>query len=325
MRALMCQKFGSFDSLRLETVEDPSPGPGEALIDVRAAGLNFPDLLVVQGKYQVRPDLPFTPGGECSGVVSALGEGVKHLKVGMPVIAMGLVGAFAEKMVVNAKSVVPMPEGLDFETAAGIAITYATSYYALKQRARLQSDETLLVLGAAGGVGLATVELGKAMGARVIAAASTEEKLDAAVAAGADDRINYSEQPLKQAVKELTQGRGADVVYDPVGGDFSEQALRATAWNGRFLVVGFAAGDIPKIPLNLALLKGADICGVFWGSWTERDPKGSQANFLELKQMFENKTLNPRITTFGLDQYQEAFATLAERRAIGKVVLKTSS
>ena len=324
MRALMCKEFGSLDALQIETVDDPSPGPGEVLIDVRAAGLNFPDLLVVQGKYQVRPELPFTPGGECSGVVSALGDGVKHLKVGMPVIAMGLVGAFAEKMVVNAKSVVPMPEGMDFETAAGIAITYATSYYALKQRARLQADETLLVLGAAGGVGLATVELGKAMGARVIAAASTEEKLDAAVAAGADERINYNEQPLKQKVKELTDGRGADVVYDPVGGDFSEQALRATAWNGRFLVVGFAAGDIPKIPLNLALLKGADICGVFWGSWTERDPKGSQTNFLELKQMFENKTLNPRITTFALEQFQEAFATLAERRAIGKVVLRTS-
>ena len=325
MRALMCNEFGSLDTLSLETVDDPSPGPGEVLIDIRAAGLNFPDLLVVQGKYQVRPPLPFTPGGECSGVVAALGSGVEHLKIGTPVIAMGLVGAFAEKMVVKAKSVVPMPDGMDFETAAGIAITYATSYYALKQRARLQAKETLLVLGAAGGVGLAAVELGKATGARVIAAASTAAKLEAAATAGADEGINYTDEPLKQRVKELTDGRGADVVYDPVGGDFSEQALRATAWNGRFLVVGFAAGDIPKIPLNLALLKGADICGVFWGSWTERDPAGSQENFVELKRMFEDKTLNPRITTFPLDQFQDAFAMLAERRAIGKVVLRTSA
>lgn len=325
MRAVLCKEFGPFEQLALETVDDPTPGAGQVLIDVEAAGINFPDLLMVQGKYQVRPELPFVPGGECAGVVSAVGDGVSGIAVGDSVIAMELVGAFAEKLVVEAAAVVPMPKGMDFATAAGISITYATSYYALKQRAQLRSGESLLVLGAAGGVGLATVELGKAMGARVIAAASSEEKLDAACAAGADLRVNYSTESLKGRVKELTEGRGADVIYDPVGGDYSEQAFRAIAWQGRHLVIGFAAGDIPKLPLNLALLKGASVVGVFWGAFTKRDAAASQQNFLELKEMFEEGRLAPKVTKFPLADFQQALASLAERRAVGKLVLQMNN
>ena len=321
MRALVCNEIGPLDGLALETVDDPTPGKGEVLIAVRAAGINFPDLLVVQGKYQARPPLPFVPGGECSGVVEAVGDGVRRLRPGDAVIAMGLTGAFAEKMAVAEAATMPVPKGMSFEAAAGLAITYGTSYHALKQRARLREGETLLVLGAGGGVGLAAVELGKALGARVIAAASSEAKLDAAGAAGAELRIDYSTEPLKERIKELTEGRGADVIYDPVGGDYSEQALRATAWEGRFLVIGFAAGDIPKVPLNLALLKGASIVGVFWGSWTKHDPAGSRQNFAELGEMFEDGRLRPRVTTYPLAEYGAALAALAERRAVGKLVL----
>ncbi|MEM8933769.1 MAG: NADPH:quinone oxidoreductase family protein [Acidobacteriota bacterium] len=321
MRGLLCKEFGPFDDLTLETLDAPTPGAGEVAIEVRAAGLNFPDLLIVAGKYQVRPPLPFVPGGECAGVVAAVGDGVEHVAVGDRVIAMGQVGAFAETMVVPAGGVIPMPESLSFEAAAGVAITYGTSYHALKQRARLAADETLLVLGAAGGVGLAAVELGKAMGATVIAAASTSAKLDAAREAGADRTIDYSTEDLKKQTKALTDGRGADVIVDPVGGAYSEQAFRAIAWDGRHLVIGFAAGDIPRLPLNLTLLKGANVCGVFWGTWTERDPAASVENFAELGQMFADGRLRPRITTFPLAEYRDAFATLAERRAIGKVVL----
>ena len=325
MRALLCQEIGPFDKLTIETVEDPAPAEGEVLIDVKAAGINFPDLLVVQGKYQFQPSLPFIPGGECSGVVSAIGAGVKRVQVGDRVIGVGLAGAFAEKMTLAEAATLPIPKGMSFETAAGIAFTYGTSYYALKQQARLMEGETLLVLGAAGGVGLAAVELGKRMGARVIAAASSEEKLDAAQAAGADLRINYTTEPLKERVKELTSKKGADVVYDPVGGDYSEQALRATGWNGRFLVIGFASGKIPKIPLNLALLKSAHIIGVFWGSWTQRDPADSAQNFRELQQMFEEGRLKPRVTPYPFADFRQALGELAGRRARGKLVLVMGS
>ncbi len=321
MRALLCEELGPYDRLTIQTVDDPAPGAGEVLIDVKAAGINFPDLLIVQGKYQFKPPLPFVPGGECSGVVSAVGEGVKRVKVGDRVIGVGLAGAFAEKMTIAEAATLPIPGDMAFETAAGIAFTYGTSFYALKQRAGLAKGETLLVLGAAGGVGMAAVELGKRMGATVIAAASSEEKLDAAQAAGADLRINYTTESLKDRVKELTNKRGADVVYDPVGGDYSEQALRAIAWNGRFLVIGFAAGDIPKIPLNLALLKSAGIVGVFWGAWTQRDPKESARNFAELQAMFQDGRLKPQVTTFPLEDHQQALGALAGRRAKGKLVL----
>ena len=323
MRALICREFGPWEKLSLDALDDPTPGEGEILIDVRAAGVNFPDLLIVQGKYQALPPLPFVAGAEGAGVVSELGPGVTRFEIGDPVVAVGtgLIGSFAEKMVVAESMAAPVPKGMDFETAAGISITYATSYYALKQRARLAEGETLLVLGAAGGVGLAAVELGKEMGARVIAAVSSQEKLDAARAAGADLGINYSEEPLKQRVKELTGGRGADVIYDPVGGDYSEQAFRAAAWEGRHLVIGFAAGEIPRIPLNLALLKGASIVGVFWGSWVEREPEASAQNFRELTEWFEKGVLRPLISTYPLDRYLEAFRALSERRARGKLVL----
>ena len=322
MRALLCRELGPFDQLTLETVADPEPGPGEVLVGVKAAGVNFPDLLIVQGKYQVRPPLPFVPGGECAGVIEALGDGVEGLQVGDEVVATGQVGAFAEKMVAEAASTVRMPSGLSFAAAAGISITYGTAQYALKQRAGLREGETLLVLGAAGGVGLAAVELGKALGARVVAAASSLEKLEAAAAAaGAHEGIDYSSESLKDRVKELTRGRGADVVIDPVGGDLSEQAFRATAWEGRLLVIGFASGEIPRLPLNLALLKGADVRGVFWGAWTQRDPRAFQENLDELRQLFEAQTLRPRFETYPLERFQEALGSLAERRAVGKVVL----
>ena len=321
MRAVLCKEIGSIEKLVVENVDDPVPGPGEVLIDVEAAGINFPDLLTVQGKYQFKASMPFTPGGECSGVVSAVGEDVERVKVGDAVIAMSLVGAFAEKLVAPETATIPKPEGMSFETAAGIAFTYGTSYYALKQHAELEAGETLLVLGAAGGVGTAAVEIGKAMGARVIAAARSEEKLDAAVANGADLRINYTTESLKDKVKELTGKNGADVVYDPVGGDYSEQALRATAWGGRFLVIGFATGEIPKIPLNLVLLKGARIVGVFWGAWTKRDPADSARNFMELQQMFGDGRLRPKVTPYALDDHRAALGALADRTSVGKLVL----
>ncbi len=327
MHALLCRELGSYENLTIETIDEPQPGPGEVLIDVRAAGVNFPDLLMIAGRYQAKPTLPFVPGGECAGVISGLGDGVTGLQIGARVIATvvasGLVGAFSEKLAVPAKSIIPMPEGMPFETGAGVAITYGTSLHALEQRANLAAGETLLVLGAGGGVGLAAVQLGKAMGARVVAAASSAAKLEAAREAGADEGIDYSNldpKALQEQIKDITNG-GADVVYDPVGGAYSEAALRAIAWDGRFLVVGFAAGEIPKIPLNLALLKGARIVGVFWGSWAEREPAASAENFRRLANMFADGQLRPQVTTFPLASYRDAFASLAERRAVGKLVL----
>lgn len=321
MRALLCKEHGPASSLVVETVEDPTPGKGEVLIEVAAAGLNFPDTLIIQGKYQMKPPMPFSPGGEAAGTVIAVGEGVKRIQVGQRVIALCMTGAFAEKLVAPEVAVVPMPDEMDFETGAGFTLTYATSYYALKQRAKLSPGETLLVLGAAGGVGLAAVELGAVMGADVIAAASTDEKLAATKEAGAKHLLNYSNDEIKNTVKTLTGGRGVDVVYDPVGGDMSEQALRATAWDGRFLVIGFASGDIPNIPLNLPLLKGLHIVGVFWGSWVTQFPKESMGNMAELFQFYTEGKIKPKVTqTYALDQYEEAFGVLTGRKAIGKVV-----
>lgn len=323
MRAIICEELGSAEALAVKEVEEPRPGPDEALVEVHAAGLNFPDTLIISGKYQHRPDLPFVPGGEAAGVVLEVGERVENVKPGDRVITVGMIGAFAEKLCRPACELVPMPENMPFETGAGFLITYGTSYFALKQRAELQPRETLLVLGAAGGVGLAAVDLGHAMEATVIAAASTEEKLDLACRTGASLRINYNREPLKETVKSLTDGRGVDVVYDPVGGDLSEQALRATGWNGRFLVVGFAAGAIPKIPLNLPLLKNNSIVGVMYGPWTQRNPKGAQQNIEELLDFYSNDKLRPQVSQiFELEQYQEAFETLTGRRAQGKVVFR---
>lgn len=323
MKAVVCKEHGLPDRLVLETDwPDPEIGDQEVLIEVKAAGLNFPDVLIIQNKYQTQPDLPFIPGAECAGVVAAVGSGVSRFKPGDKVISMGAHGAFCSKIAADQNAVFPMPEGLSFEQAAGVAITYFTSYHALRQRADIQPGETLLVLGAAGGVGITAVELGKLFGARVIAAASSDEKLDVCRQMGADEVINYSRESLKDRVKELTGGRGVDVVYDPVGGDFSEQALRSMAWKGRFLVIGFASGPIPKVPLNLALLKGCAIVGVFWGRFMAEEPEVNRQNIHELWELFAQGKLKPVVTDlFPLEDYEAAYACMMERRARGKVIL----
>ncbi|SHG00133.1 NADPH2:quinone reductase [Microbulbifer donghaiensis] len=321
MRALICEEYGSAELLIIAERELPELQSDEVCIDVRAAGINFPDALIIAGKYQVRPPLPFVPGGECAGVISAVGDKVKNFKVGDRVIAMPGMAAFAEQVHVKEHLLVPMPDKLSFEQAAGFCITYATSYYALKQRAAIKDGETLVVLGAAGGVGVTAIQLGKAMGARVIACASTDEKLEFCKRAGADELINYSKENLKERIKELTEGRGADVIYDPVGGDFTEEAYRSIAWSGRYLVIGFASGDIPKLPMNLPLLKAGDIMGIFWGSWAQRDPQANLQNFAELLQMVEEGKLDPLTTeVYPFEEYIQAFAAITERRARGKVI-----
>lgn len=327
MRAVVCEKLGQAEDLVLKSDwVTPELGPQDVLIEVKAAALNFPDVLIIQGKYQMKPELPFVPGGECAGIVLAVGSEVDTLKAGDDVISMGVAGAFCERVVVPALTVLPMPKGLDYRQASGVGITYFTSYYALKQRANIQPGETLLVLGAGGGVGITAVELGKAMGAKVIAAASSEEKLALARDKGADEVINYSERPLKQAIKELTDGRGVDVVYDPVGGDYTEQALRGMAWKGRYLVIGFANGPIPKVPINLTLLKGCSIVGVFWGAFSAYEPEVQKSNVAELWQMFDSGSLSPVVTdVYPMEQYAKAFNCLANRQARGKVVLDMTS
>ena len=323
MKALVCKELGLADKLELvDDWADPELGDHDVLIEVKAAGLNFPDVLIIQGKYQIQPELPFIPGAECSGVVTAVGANVTRYKVGDRVLSMGASGAFCEKIAANEYAVFPMPQSLSFEQAAGISITYFTSYYALKQRANIQPGETLLVLGAAGGVGTTAIELGKLMGARVIAAASSQEKLALCKQLGADEVINYNEVSLKDAVKELTGGKGVDVVYDPVGGDYAEPAIRSMAWNGRYLVIGFASGPIPRIPLNLALLKGCSLVGVFWGRFSGEEPEQNIKNIEELWELFDGGKISPVVTdSFPFAQYEEAFNCLIERRARGKVIM----
>ena len=275
MKAVLCKAFGPAETLVLEEIASPEAKKNEVLLEVHAAGVNFPDTLIIEGKYQFKPPFPFSPGGEAAGVVTAVGEKVSHLKVGDRVMALTGWGSFAEEVAVPGYNVMPIPASMDFASAAAFGMTYGTSMHALKQRANLQPGETLLVLGASGGVGLAAVEIGKAMGAKVIAAASSAEKLEVAKAAGADELINYSENSLKDEVKRLTGGQGADVIYDPVGGDLFDAAIRSIAWNGRLLVVGFASGRIPELPVNLTLLKGAAVVGVFWGAFAQRQPFGN--------------------------------------------------
>lgn len=324
MKALLCKAFGPASSLALEDVPSPQPKPNEVLIEVHAAGVNFPDTLIIEGKYQFKPPFPFSPGGEAAGVVKAVGEKVSHLKAGDRVMALTGWGSFAEEVVVGAYNVLPVPRSMGLDKAAGFGMTYGTSMHALKQRANLQPGETLLVLGASGGVGLAAVEIAKAMGATVIAAASTAEKLEVARKAGADHLINYSSESLKERLKEITQGKGVDVVYDPVGGDFFEEAFRSIAWNGRFLVVGFAAGGgIPALPANLPLLKGAALIGVFWGSFAQRQPQENAANFQQLFAWHAEGKLNPLVSqTFPLERGGEAIDYLGQRKAVGKVVVQ---
>jgi NADPH2:quinone reductase len=325
MRAVLCKELGLPEKLVLEDVASPAAGEGQVVLSVKACGVNFPDTLIIQGKYQFKPDLPFSPGGEVAGVVKEVGKGVTAVKPGDRVIAFNTWGGFAEEMVVEADRTIPMPDAMDFVPASGFVLTYGTSYHALKDRAQLKAGETLLVLGASGGVGIAAIQLGKMMGARVIAAASTEKKLQVCKDNGADELINYADQDLRARVKELTAGKGVDVVYDPVGGPFSELALRDMAWNGRFLVVGFAAGDIPKVPLNLALLKGCAIVGVFWGSFTRKEPEANRRNNEELMQFFAEGKVNPHIhATYPLEQAAEALNDVMYKRVSGKVVLTTA-
>ncbi|MEO1039417.1 MAG: NADPH:quinone oxidoreductase family protein [Pseudomonadota bacterium] len=322
MRALVCKEFAPYDQLTVEEVPEPALVDGMVMIDVKAAGVNFPDILLVEGKYQMRPETPFVPGMEAAGIVSEVADGVQGVNVGDRVIVATMLGAFAEKVPAPAMQLVPMPDSMSFEEGAALTTIYGTSYHALKQRAALKEGETLVVLGAAGGVGLAAVQLGKAMGAKVIAAASSAEKLKVAQEAGADALIDYSGEDLKARIKELTGGQGADVVYDPVGGDYAEPALRALGWGGRFLVIGFASGPIPKIPLNLALLNSRDIQGVFWGAWVGRNPRENAQNIKDLFDMYEAGQIAPRISaSYALEDYAGAFADIMERRVKGKVVL----
>jgi NADPH2:quinone reductase len=325
MRALVCNAYGSTDDLRIEDHDDPVAEDGQVIVDIQAAGINFPDILMVAGQYQDKTPPPFVPGNEAAGIISAVGENVGPYAVGDKVIAAVRGGAFAEKCVADTRVVMPLPPELDFEKGAAYAVTYGTSYHALKQSTELKAGETLLVLGAAGGVGSAAVEIGKAMGARVIAAASSDKKLAFAKELGADELINYSEQSLRDAVKALTDGTGVDVVYDPVGGEIAQQALRCLAWHGRYLVVGFATGDIPQFPANIALLKEASIIGVWWGTWLAKTPHGQLQNMRELGELLRSGSLRPRVTeTWKFDDFKQAFRAISERRAVGKVVLRMS-
>jgi len=323
MRALVCKEYGSPSQLILDDVDDPRPAKGQILIRVKAAGINFPDVLSIEGKYQVKIEPPFIPGNEASGIIEAVGEGVERFKPGDQVITMSKGGAFAEKCVSDENTTIPLFPALNFSQGAGFMVTYGTSYHALKQSAKLKDGETILVLGAAGGVGVTAIEIAKAMGARVIAAASSSEKLEFAKGIGADELINYSETPLKEKVKEITGGKGADVVYDPVGGELSDAALRATAWHGRYLVIGFASGDIPKFAANILLLKEVSAIGVWWGTWAAKNPHKHIQNIEELGVMIASGHIIPRVTEeFAMDQYKEAFEVITERRARGKVILK---
>lgn len=325
MRALVCKEYGPPESMVIEELDDPVPGKGQILVDVAAAGINFPDVLSIAGKYQVKTPTPFVPGNEAAGVVSQLGEGVTEFAIGDKVIINTMGGAFAEKCVADVRTTAPLPDDLNFEQGAGFSVTYGTSAHALKQSANLQPGETVLVLGAAGGVGITAVEIAKAMGARVIAAASSDEKLEFAASAGADETINYSNTPLKETVKEMTGGNGVDVVYDPVGGELADQAFRALAWHGRYLVIGFACGDIPKFAANIALLKEASIIGVWWGTWATKNPKLQIQNMMEMAALVADGTLTPRVTeSYSLDDYADAFKAITERRARGKVILRMS-
>ncbi len=322
MKAWICDTASSVDDLRWVEQPTPVPGDGEVLVEIQAASLNFPDLLIVQGKYQVKPPLPFVPGAEFAGVVIAVGEGVKHLKVGRSVACLSMTGAFATHALVKATHCVPLPPGFPPVDAAAFIMTYGTSHHALMDRAALRSGETVLVLGAAGGVGTAAIQIAKAAGARVIAAASSDAKCAFCLELGAEATINTSTQNLRDALKSITRGKGPDVVYDPVGGDLSEAAFRSIAWRGRYLVVGFAAGSIPSLPLNLALLKGASIVGVFWGDYTQREPQAAAATLLELMTWYGQGKVKPVIdSAMPMTQLKAAFARMASRDVRGKLVL----
>jgi NADPH:quinone reductase len=322
MHAWRCDEPTGVDGLRWVDLPTPEPGPGEARVAIRAASLNFPDLLIVQGKYQFKPTPPFVPGAEFSGVVEELGAGVAHLALGQHVISVAGTGAFATHACLPASKLVPAPAGMSFEESAAFLMTYGTSYHALIDRAALKAGETVLVLGAAGGVGTAAVQIAKMAGARVIAAVSTDEKAALCRLIGADETINYATTDLRDALKSLTAGGGPDVIYDPFGGDLAEPAFRSIAWRGRYLVIGFAQGDIPRLPLNLPLLKGASIVGVFLGEFVRREPEASARSFGVLADWYCGGRIKPVLDrVLPMAQLAEAFARMASRRALGKIVL----
>ena len=322
MKAVVCKAWGPPGSLVVEELADLVPGPGEAVVEVRAAGVNFPDVLTVQGKNQTRPALPFTPGNEFAGIVRAAGDGAGMFKPGDRVIGFTRTGAFAEQVLAPQEALVPMPPGMDFDIAAAITLTYGTSHHAIVDRGALQPGETMLVLGAAGGVGLAAIEIGKALGARVIAAASSDEKLAVCQAHGADVLLNYSKEDLREALKTATAGKGPDVIYDPVGGAYSEPALRSIAWRGRHLVIGFANGEIPKLPWNLMLLKGASVVGVFWGEFVRREPAANLAAMRQMLGWMAEGKLRPLVSRrYPLADTARALDDMAARKVTGKVVI----
>jgi len=322
MRAAIVREYGPPEVVRIEELPEPSPGPGQVLVDVHAAAVNYPDVLIVANRYQIPVKLPFTPGSELAGVVTEVGAGVRDLKPGMRVQGALFVGAFAQRVALPAAAASPIPDGIDLRSAAAFGVVYATAHHALRSPGRLRAGETLLVLGAGGGIGLAAVDLGRALGARVIAAASSAAKLAAARERGAEACIDYTREDLKERLKELTGGRGVDVVIDPVGGPYSEPALRATGWHGRFVVVGFAAGEIPRIPLNLLLLKGAELTSLNIGPFQENEPEQAARNRAELLDLWQSGKISPHVSSVHpLDRCVDALRELAERRAIGKVVI----
>src|SRR5436190_3501456 len=315
MKAVLCKQYGPPDTLTFEELPSPRPGAGEVVVAVKAASVNFPDVLIIQNKYQFKPPLPFSPGSELAGVVKEVGAGVKEARVGDKVIAFTTYGAFAEEVKTEAARLLPLPDGMDFASGASFILTYGTTDHALRDRGALAEGETLLVLGAAGGVGLAAIEIGKALGARVIACASSADKLEVCRQHGADAGINYATEDMRERIKEITAGKGVDVVYDAVGGPYTEPALRSTAWRGRLLLVGFAAGEIPKIPLNLTLLKGCSIVGVFWGDFARREPKSFASSIAQLGAWFREGKLRPHVSqTFPLEQAAEALKLMAARK-----------
>ncbi|MCA1300283.1 NADPH:quinone oxidoreductase family protein [Stappia indica] len=323
MKAVLCERLGAPEDLVVRDLATAAPGPGEVVVRVRAAALNFFDTLLIRGKYQFRPEPPFSPGAEFAGTVSAVGEGVELFEPGDRVMGYIRWGAVREEVLATEKDLVALPDGVGFEQAAGLTVTYGTTLHAFKDRAGLRSGETVAVLGASGGVGLAAVELAKTMGARVIACASSAEKLALARAHGADELVNYGEEDLKIRLKALTDGRGVDVVYDPVGGTYAEAALRATGWRGRYLVIGFAAGEIPKLPLNLVMLKGCDVLGVFWGEALVREPEAHRQNMEQLLGWVLDGQITPHVHgVFPLEETPRALRELADRKAQGKVIIR---
>jgi NADPH2:quinone reductase len=323
MKAVVCKAWGGPESLAVDEVVSPVAGPGQVLIEVHAAGVNFPDTLIIQRKYQVQPELPFSPGGEVAGRVKALGAGVTGWNVGDRVVGSGPYGGFAQEAVVAAERVVPIPEGMDYPEAAAFVLAYGTSLHALKDRGRLAAGETLLVLGAGGGVGIAAVEIGKAMGARVIAAASDADKLELCAAHGAHATLNYATEDLRERLKVLAPD-GVDVVFDPVGGERTEVAFRSLAWEGRHLVVGFAAGEVPRLPLNLPLLKGASVVGVYWGNFLRRDAQTTREHMRELFALHASGAVRPPVTrSYRMEEAGQALRDVMERRVKGKVVILT--